>query len=265
MSNNDEPKLIVDVDGPVTTLTLNRPQTHNALDIELSALLNAEVRRLRSDRTCRVVVVRGAGGTFCAGDDLKEFRTWSEEDPFWQIPKYQETAQILQDLPAITIARVDGVCAGGGLELTLVCDFVVATDRSRWGMPEIDWEITPGWGGTSRLPRFAGRRKAKEWNLLGAMFDGATAERYNLVNRLTAPDKLDAEVQALIEVILAKDVRTLWRTKKYLNLAPELHISGALAFETELLPRPLTDALDDFAVPEKRKERRKLAEHFWQD
>src|SRR5581483_9947737 len=96
---------------------------------------------------------------------------------------YQETVKIIEDLTPITIAAVDGVCTGGGLELTLVCDFVIATDRSRWGMPEIDWDITPGWGGTSRLARIAGRRKAKEWNRLGALFTAETAARYNLVNR----------------------------------------------------------------------------------
>src|SRR5882757_5749036 len=93
--------------------------------------------------------------------------TWTEDDPYWQARQYQETAQMIEDLTPITIAAVDGVCTGGGLELTLVCDFVVATDRSRWGMPEIDWDITPGWGGVTRLARFAGRRKTKELNLIG--------------------------------------------------------------------------------------------------
>lgn len=102
---------------------------------------------------------------------------------------------MIEDLTAMTVAKVDGIAVGGGLELTLVCDFVVATDRSRWGMPEIDWEITPGWGGTNRLAWFAGRRKAKEWNLIGALFDARTAQRYNLMNRLTTPERLDAEVQ----------------------------------------------------------------------
>jgi enoyl-CoA hydratase len=161
-------KLTFGRDSAVTTITLNRPKVHNALDKQLSDELNRAVRAVRDDRACRVLILRGAGDTFCAGDDLREFNEWTEDDGYWQVRLYQETVQIIENLTAITIAAVDGMCAGGGLELTLVCDFVIATDRSRWGMPEIDWDITPGWGAISRLSRFAGRRKAKEWNLIGA-------------------------------------------------------------------------------------------------
>jgi len=258
-------------DGAVTTITLNRPEVHNALDRKLSAELNEAVRVVRADRECRVFILRGAGETFCAGDDVKEFNTWEPEDAYWQVRQYQETAQIIEDLTAITIAAVDGVCTGGGLELTLVSDFVIATDRSRWGMPEIDWEITPGWGGTSRLPRFAGRRKAKEWNLIGALFDAATAERYDLVNRLCAADELDQEVEALTEVILAKHSVTLRRTKFIMNQGADLHIAGALAFEVPIQPAaieedvPLTHGIADFTTRDKREQRRALSKHFWQD
>lgn len=269
--------LILDRTGAVTTITLNRPQVHNALDRALSAELNRAVREIRDDRQCRVVILRGAGDTFCAGDDITEFNTWSLDDPYWQVRKYQETVQILEDLTPITIAAVDGVCTGGGLELTLVCDFVIATDRSRWGMPEIDWDITPGWGGTSRLARFAGRRKAKEWNLLGALFDARTAERYDLINRLCAPAELNTEVDRLTEVVLAKNPVTVRRTKFILNKGADLHIAGALAFEVPIMPFPInttesespvkaaTQGINDFTDKEARENRRRLSKHFWQD
>ncbi|MBA3670207.1 MAG: enoyl-CoA hydratase/isomerase family protein [Sphingomonas sp.] len=163
------------------------------------------------------MVLQGSGDTFCAGDDLRQFNEWKEDDFYWQVRFYQETVEIIENMTALTIAAVDGVCAGGGLELTLVCDFVVATDRFRWGMPEIDWDITPGWGGISRLSRFAGRRKAKERNLIGNLFDAATAERYNLCNRVCAADQLNAEVEGLCEVLLAKHPLTTRRTKFALN------------------------------------------------
>jgi enoyl-CoA hydratase/carnithine racemase len=258
--------LNLDRSGPVTTLTLNRPDVHNALDRALSEELNRAVREIRQDRECRVVILRGAGDTFCAGDDITEFNTWTPEDPYWQVRQYQETVKIIEDLTPITIAAVDGVCTGGGLELTLVCDFVIATDRSRWGMPEIDWDITPGWGGTSRLARIAGRRKAKEWNLLGALFSAATAERYDLVNRVCTPADLDREVKALTEVILAKHPTTTRRTKFILNEGADLHISGALAFEVPIMPFALeAHGIADFTNREARTARRKLAKDFWQD
>jgi enoyl-CoA hydratase/carnithine racemase len=260
-------KLIFDRRGPIATITLNRPQVHNALDRELSAELNRAARQVRDDRDCRIMILRGAGDTFCAGDDIKDFNEWTRDDAYWQVRLYQETVQIIEDLTPITIAAVDGVCTGGGLELTLVCDFVIATDRSRWGMPEIDWDITPGWGGTSRLPRFAGRRKAKEWNLIGALFDAATAERYDLVNRICAPADLEREVEALCKVMQAKNPITLRRTKFILNKGADLHVSGALAFEVPIEPIAPgfpTLGIREFTTKEGREKRRKLSRDFWQ-
>jgi enoyl-CoA hydratase len=261
----DYQNLLFDRSGPITTITLNRPHKHNALDRVLSDELNRAVRQVRDDRDCRILILRGAGDTFCAGDDIAEFNTWGPEDPYWQVRLYQETVQIIEDLTPITIAAVDGVCTGGGLELTLVSDFVIATDRSRWGMPEIDWDITPGWGGTSRLPRFAGRRKAKEWNLIGALFDAATAERYDLVNRVVAPEDLTAEVEALCQVMLKKHPLTVRRTKFIMNKGADLHISGALAFEVPITPFSGTTGIADFTDRDARARRRELSRDFWQD
>ena len=259
-------KLEIERDGPVTTVTLNRPDVHNALDRELSAELNAAVREIAVDRACRVVVFRGSGGTFCAGDDIKEFNDWAPEDVYWQVRQYQETVNLIEDLVPITIAAVDGVCTGGGLELTLVCDFVVATDRTRWGMPEINWDITPGWGGTSRLGKFAGRRKTKEWNLIGGLFDAATAERYDLVNRIRPPERLDADVAALIEVVLAKSPVTLRCTKYFLNKAAELTAAQGLWFEGAPGRQETAvfgQGIADFVDPAAREKRRALAMNLW--
>jgi enoyl-CoA hydratase/carnithine racemase len=163
------------------------------------------------------------------------------------------------------------VCTGGGLELTLVCDFVVATDRSRWGMPEIDWDITPGWGGVTRLARFAGRRKAKEWNLIGPLFSAQVAERYDLINRICAPEDLGEEVDALVEVMSAKNPVTVRRSKFVLNKGADLPLSGAMAFEIPIVPfaskpgRFATDGMEDFAQAGTRAARRRLSKAFWQD
>jgi enoyl-CoA hydratase len=258
-------KLIVEHNGPVTTVVLNRPKVHNALDRELSAELNVAVKEINVDRECRVVVFTGAGNTFCAGDDLKEFLQWDPQDPQWQIRMYQETVSIIENMFPVTIAKVDGVCTGGGLELSIVCDFVVATDRSRWGMPEINWDITPGWGGTSRLQRFAGRRKTKEWNLIGGLFGAMTAERYDLINRLTTPERLDADVQALVDCMLEKDVKTVRCTKHFLNAAAEASTQIGLAFESAPGRRYIEEAagLRDFVDRETRDKRRKLANALW--
>ena len=267
----DYKKILFARDGVISTITFNRPESHNALDREMSDELQDAVRRVKRDRACRILIFRGAGDTFCAGDDIKEFLTWTDDDPYWQARQYQETAQAIEDLTPITIAAVDGVCTGGGLELTLTCDFVIATDRSRWGMPEIDWDITPGWGGVTRLVRFAGRRKTKEWNLIGQLFDAATAERYDLINRVVKPAELDEQVDALVKVMLAKNPVTIRRSKFALNKGADLPLSGAMAFEIPIQPfaskpgRFATDGMEDFADPAARAERRKVSKTFWQD
>lgn len=269
--------LILAKDGPVTTLTLNRPHAHNALDRELSDELNVALRSIQRDRDCRILILTGAGNTFCAGDDIKDFVTWDHSDvlrghdAYWQIRLYQETAQILEDLDAVTIAKVDGICTGGGLELTLVCDFVVATEASVWGMPEIDWGITPGWGGTSRLARHVGWRKAKEWNLIGQLFSGKVAEKHGLVNRLSTPETIGNDVAALVEVMLEKNRSTLRRTKFIMNKGVDQHISASLAMEVAIMPYPIQGAgnvageasIQDFQTKVARETRRAKSKHFW--
>jgi enoyl-CoA hydratase len=212
-----------------------------------------------------VVILRGAGDTFCAGDDIKEFNDWGPEDFIWQVRKYQDTVNVIDNMVPVTIAVVDGVCTGGGLELTLVCDFVVATNRSRWGMPEINWDITPGWGGTGKLAKFAGRRKAKEWNLIGALFSAEVAERHNLINRLCEPEALDREVDALVEVMLAKNPATLQVTKYFLDKGADLDLANSMIFEVAP-PRQLErQGIADFVDKGSRDQRRKLVMDFWQD
>ncbi len=269
-------KLIYNRQGQVTRVTLNRPQVHNALDKQLSAELNRVVREIRADRECRIVILQGAGETFCAGDDIREFNEWGPDDAYWQVELYQETVALLENLTPVTIAAVDGFCTGGGLELTLVCDFVIATDRSQWGMPEIDWDITPGWGGISRISRFAGRRKAKEWNLIGALFSAQTAKDHQLVNRICAPQDLAKEVDALVEVMLAKHPIALRRTKFALNRSADMTVDQALSLERPIQPFPhmrsATDAapqeavgIAEFTTKEGRERRRRLSKRFWQD
>jgi enoyl-CoA hydratase/carnithine racemase len=258
-------KLIVSREGPVTTITLNRPECHNALDREVSAELNAAVKEIAVDRDCRVVILRGAGNTFCAGDDVKEFNDWEPTDFIWQVRMYQETVTMIDNMVPVTIAAVDGVCTGGGLELTLVCDFVIATNRSRWGMPEINWDITPGWGGTAKIAKFAGRRKAKEWNLIGALFSAQVAERHNLVNRLCVPETLDEEVDALVEVILAKNPTTLQVTKYFLDKGADLDLANSMIFEVAPPRQFARQGIADFVQKGSRDQRRKLVMDFWQE
>ena len=269
MENGPSPsgKLIFRKDGPVTRITLNRPRVHNALDRELSQELQDAIRAVDGDRDCLVLVLTGAGDTFCTGDDIKEFNDWKQSDTEWQIRQYQETVRILENLQPVTVALVDGVCTGGGLELTLASDFVIATSRSRWGMPEINWDITPGWGGTGKIAKFAGRRKALEWNLLGTLFSAEKAERCDLVNRVVAAEDLEAEGEKLIEILLSKNPRTVRLTKYCVKKGSDLDYTNVMAFEGTPQRLRLEEAIGiaDFVETGSRNERRKLLKDFWYD
>src|SRR6267142_1938659 len=125
----DYKKILLRKDGEIRTLTFNRPSAHNALDREMSDELADAVRRVKNDRDCRILIFRGAGETFCAGDDIKDFLTRTDDDPYCQARQYQETAQMIEDLTPITIAAGDGVCTCGGLERPRCGDFALAADR----------------------------------------------------------------------------------------------------------------------------------------
>ena len=199
-----------------------------------------------------------------------------------RIRYYQEFAQRIEDLDKTTIAVVEGVACGGGLEMTMVCDFVLAEQSAVWGMPEIDNAMTPGWGGTTRLTRIIGRRRTKEVNMIGALRSAQTAVDWGLWNRAVPDDHIDDELEKLVEVLLSKNQQTLRQIKFVINKNADADVQTALAFEAmnevitssvnwrEDTPR-IPDAepgkgLEAFADKNKLwNRRRKLAQDFWSD
>lgn len=218
--------------GDVVDITLDRPEVVNCLSMQLSDELIRAIELARQSRDARFVVIRGAGGNFCAGDDLKEMRRWGDSNEvFRRVRFYQDMAYALEELDKVTIAAVDGFAVGGGLEITMACDFVVAAERAKWGMPEVDWGITPGWGGTTRMARLIGRRRAKEINLLGALHRARTAVEWGLWNRVVADDRLDAEVSALLETLRTKNQQSVRQLKYIINKGVECDLYTAQAME----------------------------------
>lgn len=267
-------------DGPVARITLNRPAKRNALSIALSDELIAAIARIRDSATVKILVIDGAGSTFCAGDDITEMHSWGDANGVMRrVNRYQSMANALEELDKVTVAAVDGFAVGGGLEITMACDFVVATRRARWGMPEVDVGITPGWGGTTRMARLIGRRMTKEINLLGALHPADRAVAVGLWNRVVADDLLESEVEALIEVLLSKNQQAVRQLKFIINNGVEADLHTAQAFEA--LSAGLTGAVNGaWQIPdadqaagiagfvtkgESWQERRDLARDFWTD
>jgi enoyl-CoA hydratase len=280
---------VFEKDGPVYRVTFNRPEKHNALTVSMQKQLHEAVRAVRFDEDARVLIFSGAGNTFCAGDDIVEFPVLATRkvsyDSATVLPEsaanpkangfiiysmFQETAAMIENLnDVVTIAAVDGVCMGGGLEVTLCCDFVLTTPDARWGMPEIDYGLTPGWGGCTRMQRFAGRRRTKEINLLAYEFTGLQAEAWDMANRVVERDDLEGEVKTLTELILAKSRYAVRRSKFVLRNAADGPMSQAAAFELGIDPGAGPRDVDGFeGFAEKRPgvmELRKRSSSMWAD
>jgi len=283
MTGNNSPEfefLCYAEDGPVARITLNRPDKRNALSIALSNELIRAINLVEDSTDVKVLVIEGAGDTFCAGDDITEMHLWGNADGVTRrVRIYQRMANALEELDKVTVAAVDGFAVGGGLEITMACDFVVATRRAVWGMPEVDVGITPGWGGTTRMARLIGRRMTKEVNLLGALHPAARAVQVGLWNRVVPDDRLDAEIDALVEVLLSKNQQAVRQLKFIINRGVEADLYTSQGFE--VLSAGLTAAVNGrwqvgdadggqgvLAFTEKAslwQQRRGLARDFWSD
>jgi len=226
----------------VAWIMLNRPDVMNALSMKLSEEIVAAIEIVRQSTKLKFLVIKGAGDNFCVGDDIKEMIKWGNaNDITRRVRYYQNMANQLEELDKITIAAVDGYAVGGGLEITMACDFVIATERSKWGMPEVDVGITPGWGGTTRLARLIGRRRAKEINLIGALHSGEKAVEWNLWNRVVPNDQLDTEVELLLDVLKSKNQQGMRQLKFIINRGVECDLYTAQGFE--VLSGALTGAV----------------------
>jgi len=273
-------QLIYEVKEKVAWVTLNRPEVMNALSMRLSDELVFAIEEIRKSTKIKFLVIKGAGDHFCVGDDIKEMLKWGDaNDIMRRVRYYQNMANQLEELDKITIAAVDGNAVGGGLEITMACDFVIATERAKWGMPEVDVGITPGWGGTTRLARLIGRRRTKEINLIGALHSARKAVQWNLWNRVVPNDMLEFEVKKLLEVLKSKNQQGLRQLKFIINRGVEADLYTAQGFEVlsgsligavngmwKIKDADQGDGIQGFSAKnELWNKRRKLAKNFWSD
>jgi enoyl-CoA hydratase len=180
------------------------------------------------------VIVTGAGDrAFMAGADITEFQGLTPVDSLAFDQRIQRLFSRLEALPQVTIAAVNGFALGGGCELTLCCDLVVAAESARFGQPEVNLGVIPGAGGTQRLARIVGMHRAKELNLLGEMIDAREAHRIGIANRVVPADQLVAEARALADKLLAKAPLTLRLIKDAMNDGYDLDLPKGLALEAK--------------------------------
>jgi enoyl-CoA hydratase/carnithine racemase len=204
-----------DADPAAVTVTLNRPERKNAVSWPMWQRLLATFRALALDPSVRIVVLTGAGGDFCSGADLSSASP--DLHPLIQMDEINNVVLALHRLPKITIARVDGVAVGAGLNLALACDLVVASDRSRFAEIFVRRGLSVDFGGSWILPRLIGLHRAKELCLTGDIIGAHEAARIGLVNRLTPAAGLDEAVAELIARVSQGAPIAQLLTKRLLN------------------------------------------------
>lgn len=204
--------ILLAVDGPTATLTLNRPDVRNAINLRMVEELHAVLEGLERRDDVRALVFRGAGGkAFVSGADIAELRDRRAADAHQAING--SLFARIERFPRPTLAAVTGFCLGGGCELALACDFRIAGASSRFGQPEVGLGIMAAAGGTRRLPALVGLAQARWLLLSGAVIDAPEALRIGLVDRVVADGEVDASVRAFLAPILAAAPEAVRRTK----------------------------------------------------
>lgn len=219
------------VNDSTAILTLNRPSQRNALNRAFIAELGAHIAMLSGRRDLRAVILRGVGNAFAAGADIAEMQSMSpaEAEQFARLGQRIFTA--LEHLPQPTIALVHGYALGGGLELAMACDMRIAAEGAQFGQPEVALGVTPGFGGSQRLPRIVGQGRALQMILTGERIDAATALQYGLVQQVVPADELLETGLQLAAALAKRGPLALAYAKRAVYDGAELDLSKGQALE----------------------------------
>lgn len=224
--------ILVETKGRVGLITLNRPQALNALNGQLIAEINTAIDGFETDAGIGCIVLTGSEKAFAAGADIKEMqnRTFPETYLDDRFESWDRIGQRRKPL----VAAVAGFALGGGCELAMMCDFIIAADNAKFGQPEINLGVIPGAGGTQRLTRAIGKAKAMDLCLTGRLMDVNEAERAGLVARIVPLADLMAETMKAADAIAAKSLPSLLMAKEAVNRAFEVPLNEGLRFERRI-------------------------------
>ncbi len=227
--------IIVETHGRIGMITLNRPKALNALSPELMNELSAALDAFEVDESIRCMVITGSEKAFAAGADIKAMKDRSYMEVYQSDFITAEWERVTRCRKPV-IAAVAGYALGGGCELAMMCDFIIAADNAKFGQPEINLGILPGAGGTQRLPRFVGKSKAMEMVLLGQsrMMDAQEAERCGLVSRVVPLADLLNEAKKAAERICELSLPIVMMAKESVNRAFETTLGEGVRFERRL-------------------------------
>lgn len=220
----------VKTEGRVGVITLDRPEALNALCDELTTELAAALAKFEGDSDIGCVVLTGSKKAFAAGADIKELVSKDFVGLYMNDP-FEKTWESVARFRKPIIAAVSGYALGGGCEIAMMCDFIIASETAKFGQPEINLGVMPGAGGTQRLPRAVGKAKAMDMCLTGRMMDAREAEQAGLVSRIVAVDDLMSTALEAAESIAAKSLPIAMMTKEAINRSFELGLSEGVRWE----------------------------------
>ena len=226
----DYKNLLTKIEDGVGLITLNRPKALNALNSELLDELVGVLEAWDADDAVRAIVLTGSERAFAAGADIREMAPRSYMEMF-KANFFAAAADRIAAVRKPIIAAVAGYALGGGCELAMLCDFIIAADTAKFGQPEINLGVMPGIGGTQRLTRFVGKSKAMEMCLTGRNMDAAEAERAGLVSRVVPAGDLLFEAMTAARKIAAQSVPIVMMTKETVNRAYETTLTEGIRFE----------------------------------
>ena len=224
--------ILVETHGRVGLVRLNRPKALNALNAALIEDLNAALEAFERDSGIGAIVLTGSEKAFAAGADIKEMQDKSFTDAFLGdfVSRWENITRVRKPI----VAAVAGFALGGGCELAMMCDFILAADSAKFGQPEIKLGVIPGVGGTQRLTRFVGKSKAMDMILTGRMMDAAEAERSGLVSRIFPAAELVAKALEVAAGIAALGAAAVYAAKESVNRAYETTLAEGVRFERRI-------------------------------
>lgn len=225
--------ILVEMHGKVGLIQLNRPKALNALNDQMMDELGDALSKFDEDENVGCIILTGSDKAFAAGADIGAMSSYTYMDAYkgnYITRNWEQIRQIRKPV----IAAVAGYALGGGCELAMMCDFIIAADTAKFGQPEIKLGTMPGAGGTQRLPRAVSKSKAMDMCLTARMMDAAEAERAGLVSRIVAADKLMAETLAAATVIASMSLPIAMMIKESVNRAYESSLADGIQYERRM-------------------------------
>jgi 2-(1,2-epoxy-1,2-dihydrophenyl)acetyl-CoA isomerase len=238
--------VVLTLDGSVARIVLNRPERKNALDTSAWRGLERALATVAGSADVRILILSGAGGNFSAGADVSGDSTPSHPTQLERMEWFNQVVLALHRLPIPTIAKVDGLAVGVGMNLALACDFVIASRRARFSQIFIKRALSVDGGGSWLLPRLVGLQRAKAMCLKGDMFDADSAAEMGVVSWVVEADRLDQEVNELAETLCNNSRLAMAQTKRLLNEAGDLDLEQAM--QNEARAQAINVASEEFAA-----------------